>query len=116
MVKVKMRYDEDGVHFEDDDADSDEDVDIKDDYYNMGYMGKFNGYDCFRISGKNLPTNKLYVVGAEDKFIKMYDEGDTITIPHNFTETADMTQELLVEKTYGVEVVMASKVGVYTIS
>ena len=31
MVKVKMRYDEDGVHFEDDDADSDEDVDIKDD-------------------------------------------------------------------------------------
>ena len=33
MVKVKMRYDEDGVHFEDDDADSDEDVDIKDDYY-----------------------------------------------------------------------------------
>ena len=33
MVKVKMRHDEDGVHFEDDDADSDEDVDIKDDYY-----------------------------------------------------------------------------------
>ena len=33
MVKVKMRYDEDGVHFEDDEADSDEDVDIKDDYY-----------------------------------------------------------------------------------
>ena len=33
MVKVKMRDDEDGVHFEDDDADSDEDVDIKDDYY-----------------------------------------------------------------------------------
>lgn len=33
MVKVKMRFDEDGVHFEDDDADSDEDVDIKDDYY-----------------------------------------------------------------------------------
>ena len=33
MVKVKMRYDEDGVHFDDDDADSEEDVDIKDDYY-----------------------------------------------------------------------------------
>jgi len=27
-----------------------------------------------------------------------------------------MTQELLVEKTYGVEVIMASKVGVYTIA
>ena len=89
---------------------------VRSDYYNFGFMGKFNGYDCFRISGKNLPTHKLFVVGAEDKFIKMFDEGDTITIPHNFTETADMTQELLVEKTYGVEVVMASKVGVYTIS
>ena len=88
----------------------------KDSYYNMGYLGKFNGYDCFRISGKNIPTNKLFVVGADDKFIKMFDEGDTITIAHNFTETADMTQELLVEKTYGVEVVMASKVGVYTIA
>ncbi len=88
----------------------------KDSYYNMGYLGKFNGYDCFRISGKNIPTNKLFVVGAEDKFVKMFDEGDTITIARNFTETADMTQELLVEKTYGVEVVMASKVGVYTIA
>lgn len=88
---------------------------IKDDYYNMGYMGKFNGFDCFRISGKNIPTNKLYVVGAEEKFIKMFDEGDTLTIPHDFTQTADKTQELQVERTYGVSVVMANKVGVYTI-
>ena len=89
---------------------------IKDDYYNMGYMGKFNGYDCFRIAGKNVPTNKLFVVGADEKFIKIYDEGDTLTIPHNFTETADMTQELQVQRTYGVTVAMAGKVGVYTIS
>jgi len=88
----------------------------KDSYYNMGYLGKFNGYDCFRISGKNIPTNKLYVVGTEEKFIKMFDEGDTFTTAHDFTETADMTQELLVEKTYGVEVIMANKVGVYTFS
>ena len=88
---------------------------VKDDYYNMGYMGKFNGYDTFRISGKGIPTNKLFVVGADEKFIKMYDEGETITIPHNWTETADKTQELQVERTYGVEVVMAGKVGVYTI-
>ena len=88
---------------------------IKDDYYNMGYMGKFNGYDCFRIAGKNIPTNKLFVVGADEKFIKIYDEGDTLTIPHDFTETADMTQELQVQRTYGVTVAMGSKVGVYTI-
>lgn len=88
---------------------------IKDDYYNMGYMGKFNGYDCFRIAGKNVPNNKLFVVGADEKFIKIYDEGDTLTIPHDFTETADMTQELQVQRTYGVTVAMGSKVGVYTI-
>lgn len=88
---------------------------IKDDYYNMGYMGKFNGYDCFRIAGKDVPNNKLFVVGADEKFIKIYDEGDTLTIPHDFTETADMTQELQVQRTYGVTVAMGSKVGVYTI-
>ena len=88
---------------------------IEDDYYNMGYMGKFNGYDCFRIAGKNVPNNKLFVVGADEKFIKIYDEGDTLTIPHDFTETADMTQELQVQRTYGVTVAMGSKVGVYTI-
>ena len=88
---------------------------IKDDYYNMGYMGKFNGYDCFRIAGKNVPNNKLFVVGADEKFIKIYDEGDTLTIPHDFTETADMTQELQVQRTYGVTVAMGSKVGIYTI-
>ena len=86
---------------------------IKDDYYNFGYMGKFNGYDTFRISGKNVPTDKLFVIGSDEKFIKMFDEGDTLTIPHNFTETADKTQELQVERTYGVEVVMANKVGIY---
>lgn len=87
---------------------------VKDDYYNFGFMGKFNGYDCFRISGKNIPVDKLYVIGTDEKFIKMFDEGDTLTIPHNFTETADMTQELHVQRTYGVEVIMANKVGVYS--
>lgn len=86
---------------------------VRRDYYNFGYMGKFNGYDTFRISGKNVPTDKIFVIGSDEKFIKMFDEGDTLTIPHNFTETADKTQELMVERTYGVEVVMAGKAGVY---
>lgn len=86
---------------------------VRRDYYNFGYMGKFNGYDTFRISGKNVPTDKIFVIGSDDKFIKMFDEGDTLTIAHNFTETADKTQELMVERTYGVEVIMAGKVGVY---
>lgn len=88
---------------------------VKNDYYNFGYMGKFNGYDTFRISGKNLPTNKLFVVGSEEKFIKMYDEGDTLTIPHSPADNDDLTQTLQVQRTYGVDVVMAGKVGVYTV-
>lgn len=87
---------------------------VRRDYYNFGYMGKFNGYDTFRISGKNIPTDKIFVIGSDEKFIKMFDEGDTLTIPHNFTETADKTQELQVERTYGVEVIMAGKVGIYS--
>ena len=66
----------------------------KDSYYNLGYISKFNGYDVFRISGKNLPTNKIYVVGAEEKFIKMFDEGDTLTIPHAPADNEDLTQTL----------------------
>lgn len=86
---------------------------VRRDYYNFGYMGKFNGYDTFRISGKNVPTDQIFVIGTDEKFIKMFDEGDTLTIAHNFTETADKTQELMVERTYGVELIMANKVGVY---
>ena len=86
---------------------------VRRDYYNFGYMGKFNGYDTFRISGKNVPTDQIFVIGTDEKFIKMFDEGDTLTIAHNFTETADKTQELMVERTYGVEVIMANKIGLY---
>ena len=88
---------------------------VKNDYYNFGYMGKFNGYDTFRISGKNIPLNKLFVVGADEKFIKMFDEGETLTIPHAPADNEDLTQTLQVQRTYGVEVVMANKVGVYTL-
>lgn len=86
---------------------------VRRDYYNFGYMGKFNGYDTFRISGRDVPTDKIFVIGSDEKFIKMFDEGDTLTIAHAFTETADKTQELMVERTYGVEVIMANKIGIY---
>ena len=88
---------------------------VKNDYYNFGYMGKFNGYDTFRISGKNIPANKLFVIGTEEKFIKMFDEGETVTIPHSPAENEDLTQTLQVQRTYGVDVVMAGNVGIYTV-
>jgi len=87
---------------------------VKNDYYNFGYMGKFNGYDTFRISGKNIPTDKLFVIGTDEKFIKMFDEGDTLTIPHTPAENDDLTQTLQINRTYGVEVIMANKIGVYS--
>ena len=87
---------------------------VRSDYYNFGYMGKFNGYDTFRISGKGVPTDKLYVVGSDEKFIKIFDEGDTLTIPHSPAENEDLTQTLQVQRTYGVEVIMANNVGVYS--
>lgn len=91
---------------------------IKDDYYNMGYMGRFNGTPCFRLTGKKLdtPTAKiLYVIAGDDKFIKIYDEGETLVIPRDASQNADLTQEYTVIRKRAVGVVTAGILGKYTI-
>lgn len=93
--------------------------DVERDYYNMGYTGKFNGVPCFRITGKNLDTatNKyLYVIAGDDKFIKVYDEGETLVIPRDATQNADLTQEYTVIRKTAVGVAHAGILGKYTIS
>lgn len=91
---------------------------IKDDYYNMGYMGRFNGTPCFRLTGKKLdtPTAKiLYVIASDDKFIKIYDEGETLVVPRDASQNADLTQEYTVIRKRAVGVVTAGILGKYTI-
>ena len=94
---------------------------IKDDYYNMGYMGKFNGTDVFELKNgfkadgttKILDDTKLYVIATDEKFIKYYNEGDALIVESALGDNADLTQDYTVINTYAVAVELADKIGLY---
>lgn len=97
---------------------------VKSDYYNFGYMGKFNGVPCFAIkNGHKVGTTNfilndtdIYVVAGDDKFIKHYTEGETTIIVGNPTENADLTQEFTTIEKNCTAIVLSSDIGVYRIS
>ncbi len=96
----------------------------KNDIYNMGYEGKFNGVPVFALKNGHkagstdfiLNDTDLYVVAGDDKFIKFVTEGDVILEANGTLDNADMSQEFaLIQKT-GVAVVLSQAFGVYRIS
>ena len=93
---------------------------VKDDYYAMGYSGKFNGTDCIRL--KNyldasdnfvLSDTRVYVLAGDDKFIKHYVEGEPIVIARDAADNADLTQEYTVIRREGIAVAVSATMGVY---
>lgn len=94
---------------------------IKDDYYNMGYMGKFNGTDVFELKNglktdgttKILDDTKLYVIATDEQFIKYYNEGDALIVESKLGDNSDLTQDYIVINTYAVAVELADKIGLY---
>ena len=74
----------------------------KEDMYSLGYVGKFNGTDVVRLKQAHkvgssafvLDDNKIYVLAANDKPIKVVNSGDGLLIEREATENADLTQEL----------------------
>lgn len=93
---------------------------VNSDYYNMGYMGKFNGTEVFELKNgykadgttKILADNKLYVIASDQKFIKYYNEGETTIINRMPEDNADLTQEQTVMNKSGVAVVISDTIGV----
>lgn len=97
----------------------------KEDLYNMGYYGKFNGYNMIRIKQQHkmntdefiFPDNKIYVIGTDIKPIKYITEGQSLIITRNPEDNADLTQEYFVSNKAGAAVVLPDKkLGVYTLS
>lgn len=91
----------------------------RDDIYQKGYYGKFYGTPCFKIDkpeGAGTSADKtLYIIGADDKFIKFVNEGDTIIDDRNWSDNADMTIEYRVLQKWGVGITASSKgVAKYT--
>lgn len=93
----------------------------KDDLYNMGYYGKFFGTDVYAVTQAHKPgtdtfamdDTRVYVVAADDKFIKFVRAGEGILAEKDGTTNADATAEYVYAENIGVGVICANKIGVY---
>lgn len=96
----------------------------KDDMYNMGYVGSFNGTPVFALKNGHkigttdfiLKDTDLYVVAGDDKFIKFVTEGDVTMITGDPMAKGDFTQEFTMLQKYGIAVVLSQAFGVYRMS
>lgn len=96
----------------------------KDDMYQYGYIGRFNGTPTMKVDQRHkvgtdtfiFPSNKIFIVGTEDRPIKYVTRGDTIIGESSFLDNADLTQEYLCLYEDGMAWVSASKMGIYEIS
>jgi hypothetical protein len=100
------------------DADS-----AKEDLYAMGYVGHVGNNPVIAMQNGHkagttdfiLNDTDLFVVGGEDQFIKMVTEGDTLIIPGDPMNNADLSQEFLMAQRYGIGVVMSEVFGIYRV-
>ncbi len=98
--------------------------DAKNDLYNIGFYGKFNGTDMIQLRQAHVPgTNDfaandtvLFVLAGDDTPIKVVNEGTGLLGEKDAFANADLTQEYMYGQMYGVGVVAAEKFGLYTIS
>lgn len=96
----------------------------KTDYYDMGYYGKVAGVEMFGVSNRHrvgtnefiLPDDKLFVVAANDRFIKFVTTGDSYIGTKDMSQNADMSQEYVYLEDTGCGILLAAKLGIYTIS
>lgn len=96
----------------------------KDDYYQMGYFGKLAGVPMVSIKNRHavgtddfiFPDNKLYVFASDDKPIKMVTEGEAYVLEKDGSTNSDLTMEYLYTEKYGVGLLVADKLGIYTLS
>lgn len=96
----------------------------KNDVYNMGYMGKFNGTDCIKLNQVHTPgTNnfaldddKLYVIASDSKPIKIVEEGEPTMYLSDPFHNADLSQEFLYLDSYGVAFAASDKMGIYSMT
>lgn len=96
----------------------------KDDFYNLGYAGKFNGAETIRIEQRHavgtnnfiFPNDKIFVVATTDKPIKYVTEGDVFINARTAAENADLTEEYTCLFTDGMAWVGSNKMGIYEFS
>lgn len=91
------------------------------DLYNEGYIGKFCGLDVLAVPQAHKPgtstfalnDDQIFVVGSDDKPVKVVSAGDGILKEREATDNADLTQEYVYIQELGVGVACAAKLGTY---
>ena len=89
------------------------------DLYNKGYIGKFAGTDVVALEQAHIPgtsefalaDDALWVIAADDKPVKVVNEGDGLLIERDAAQNADLTQEYVYGQGIGVGVICAAKLG-----
>lgn len=89
------------------------------DLYNQGYIGKYFGTSVIALEQAHVPgTSKfaladdaLWIIAADDKFIKVVNEGDGLLMERDASQNADLTQEYIYGQGVGVGVACAAKMG-----
>lgn len=89
------------------------------DLYNKGYIGKFFGTDVIALEQAHIPgtsdfalaNDALFVIAADDKPIKVVNEGEGLLIDRDPSVNADLTQEYVYGQGIGVGVICAAKLG-----
>lgn len=97
----------------------------KEDMYNIGHYGKFNGTEMIRATQMFKPGTEtfaldgktIYVFASDDKFIKQVNEGSGyLAYKDSAVDNADATQEIVYNQMWGTGVICAEAIGVYTMS
>lgn len=96
----------------------------KEDLYNLGYFGKFDGTPMVSMRQAHkagtdqfaINDNKIYVIAGNDKPIKFVNHGEGLMISTDAINKADLTNEYLYGQSYGCGVICNQKMGIYTLS
>ena len=87
----------------------------------MGYFGTFNGTEVMSIRQLHKPgsfdwaitNDDLYVIPSNTQPIKMFDEGQSLIIDRDYEMNQDLTREYMVNRKYGVGILVARLFGIY---
>lgn len=96
----------------------------KEDMYNMGFYGSFNGVPMMRIKQVHnigtytfkLSETDIYVVTTDEKPVKFVTEGQSRILAGDALANKDLTQDYFVADKYGTGVVITDLFGKYAIS
>lgn len=94
----------------------------KNDMYNLGFYGRFNGTPmiCMKQAHKPgtdafaLDGDRVWIIASDEKPVKVVNEGSGIMSEKQATDNADLTQEYVYIQSYGTGMVCGEKLGIWT--